>query len=84
MASETTFDHWKVVFVMPIQRKSSNFKWLEAALNLVKIKNPFRSVQTNPQVDAWWVPLFYFFEKVFFWDTLINIVGISFFKKRGH
>ena len=25
---------------------SSNFKWLEAALNLVEIKNPFGSVQT--------------------------------------
>ena len=72
MASETTFDHWKVVFFMPIKRKSSNFKWLEAALNLVKIKNPFGSVQTNPQADAWWVPLFIFL-KVFFWDTLIFI-----------
>ena len=65
MASETTFDHWKVVFLMPIQRKSSNFKWLEAALNLVKIKNPFGSVQTNPQADAWWVPLFIFLKKCF-------------------
>ena len=78
MASETTFDHWKVVFLMPIQRKSSNFKWLEAALNLVKIKNPFGSVQTNPQADAWWVPLFIFFEKVFFWDTLVTIQSVPF------
>ena len=74
MASETTFDHWKVVFLMPIQRKSSNFKWLEAALNLVKIKNPFGSVQTNPQADAWWVPLLIFLKKCFFetayWTTL--------------
>ena len=30
---------------------------LEAALNLGKIKNPFGSVQTNPEADAWWVPL---------------------------
>jgi len=66
MASETTFDHWKVVFLMPIQRKSSNFKWLEAALNLVKIKNPFGSVQNNPQADAWWVSLFIFLKKCFF------------------
>ena len=51
--------------LMPIQRKSSNFKWLEAALNLVKIKNPFGSVQTNPQADAWWVPLFIFLKKCF-------------------
>ena len=36
----------------------SNFKWLGAALNLVKIKSPFGSVQTNPQADAWWVPPF--------------------------
>ena len=44
----------------------SNFKWLEAALNLVEIKNPFGSVQTNPQADAWWVPLFIFLKKCFF------------------
>ena len=49
----------------------SNFKWLEAALNLVEIKNPFGSVQTNPQADAWWVPLFIFLKKVFFWNTLM-------------
>ena len=44
----------------------SNFKWLGAALNLVEIKNPFESVQTNPKADAWWVPLFIFFEKSVF------------------
>ena len=44
----------------------SNFKWLEAALNLVEIKNPFGSVQTNPQADAWWVPLFILLKRVFF------------------
>ena len=49
----------------------SNFKWLEAALNLVEIKNPFGSVQTNPQANAWWVPLFISLKKVFFWNTLI-------------
>ena len=43
----------------------SNFKWLEAALNLGEIKNPFGSVQTNPQADAWWVPLFIFLKKCF-------------------
>ena len=48
--------------------------WLGAALNLVKIKNPFGSVQTNPQADAWWLvgSAFYFLEKVFFWDTLLH------------
>ena len=51
----------------------SNFKWLEAALNLVEIKNPLGYVQTNPQADAWWVPLFIFLEKsVFFLNTLLN------------
>ena len=48
------------------QGRISNFKWLEAALNLVEIKNPFGSVQTNPQADAWWVPLFIFLKKCFF------------------
>ena len=33
--------------------RTSNFKWLKAALNLIEIKNPFGSVQTNPQADAW-------------------------------
>ena len=28
--------------------------------NLVKIKKPFGSLQTNPQTDAWWVHLFFF------------------------
>ena len=46
--------------------RSEKFKWLEAALNLVEIKNPFGSVQTNPQADAWWVPLFIFLKKCFF------------------
>ena len=53
----------------------SNFKWLEAALNLVEIKNPFGSVQTNLQADAWWVPLFILLKKCFFetpYCTLIN------------
>ena len=36
-------------------------KWLEVALNLVKIKNPFGFVQTNPQAEVWWVPLFFSF-----------------------
>ena len=30
------------------RRKVQTFKWLEVALNLVKIKNPYGSVQTNP------------------------------------
>ena len=37
-----------------------------AALNLVEIKNTFGSVLTNPQADAWWVPLFIFLKKCFF------------------
>ena len=44
----------------------TTFGWLGAALNLVKIKNPFGSIQTNPQADAWWVPLFIFLKKCFF------------------
>ena len=48
------------------QDRISNFKWLGAALNLVEIKNPFGSVQTDPQADAWWVPLFIFLKKSFF------------------
>ena len=39
---------------------------LEAALNLGKIKNPFGSVQTNPEADAWWVPLFIIMKKCIF------------------
>ena len=41
-------------------------------LNLVKIKDPFGFLQTNPQIDAWWVGLF-FDEKSVFWYTLIYI-----------
>ena len=52
----------------------SNFKWLEAALNLVEIKNPFGSVQTNPQADAWWVPLL-FLKEVFFFKHP-NVQGV--------
>ena len=32
---------------------------------MVEIKNPFGSVQTNPQANAWWVPLFIFLKKCF-------------------
>ena len=46
--------------------RTSNFKWLGAALNLVQIKNTFESVQTNPQAAAWWVQLFVFLKIVFF------------------
>ena len=42
-----------------------------AALNLVLIKNPFEPVETNPQADVWWVPLFIFLKKVFFWNSLV-------------
>ena len=42
---------------------ASAFKWLGAALNLVEIKNPFGSVQTNPQADAWWVQVFPNFQR---------------------
>ena len=52
--------------------KISNFKWLGAALNLVEIKNPFGSIQTNPQAYAWRVPLFIFLKKVFFLNTLMD------------
>ena len=52
----------------------SNFKWLEAALNLVEIKIPFGSVQTYPQVDSWWVPLFILFKKCFLESLSIEYV----------
>ena len=55
----------------------SNFKWLEAALNLVEIKNPFGSVHTNRQADAWWVPLFIFFEKKVFLELPIEASHFS-------
>ena len=42
------------------RRFLSNFKWPEDPLNLVEIKNPFGSFQTNPKADAWWVPPFFF------------------------
>ena len=29
----------------------------------VEIKNPFGSLQTNPQADAWWVGPLFVFEK---------------------
>ena len=41
------------------RRFLSNFKWPEDPLNLVEIKNPFGSFQTNPKADAWWVPPFF-------------------------
>ena len=44
----------------------SNFKWLEAPLNLDEIKNPFGFVQSNPEADACWVPLFIFLKRCFF------------------
>ena len=43
----------------------NNFKWPEDPLNMVQIKNPFGSLQTNPKTDAWWVPTFFFCKKVF-------------------
>ena len=42
-----------------------NFKWPEDPINLVKIKNHFGSLQTNPQADDWWVPPFFCWKKVF-------------------
>ena len=48
------------------RRFLSNFRWPEDPLNLVEIKNHFGSFQTNPKADAWWVPPFFFFEKVVF------------------
>ena len=47
------------------RRFLSNFKWPEDPLNLVEIKNPFGSFQTNPKADAWWVPPFFFLKKLF-------------------
>ena len=31
--------------------------------NFVEIKNPFGSLQTNPQAGAWWVKLYLFVKK---------------------
>ena len=62
------YDIFKIWTLRRCRRKQgriSNFKWLEAALNFVDIKNPFGSVQTNPKGDAWWVPLFIFSKKCF-------------------
>ena len=39
--------------------------------NFVEIKNPFGSLQTNPEADAWWVRIFFVFEKSVCWYTLI-------------
>ena len=47
------------------RRFLSNFKWPEDPLNLVEIKNPFGSFQTNPKAYAWWVPPFFFWKKLF-------------------
>ena len=52
------------------RRFLSNFKWPEDPLNLVEIKNPFGSFQTNPKADAWWVPPIFFLKKLFLWNTL--------------
>ena len=63
-----------VVITMPSSRRRrrcrflSNFKWPEDPLNMVQIKNPLGSLQTNPKADAWWVPPF-FFEKSCFCET---------------
>ena len=37
---------------------------VEDPLKFVEIKNPFGSLQTNPQADAWWVGLLFVFEKI--------------------
>ena len=55
------------------RRFLSNFKWPEDPLNLVKIKNRFGSIQTNPQANAWWVGHIFFLKKLYFWYTLVNI-----------
>ena len=38
--------------------KWSKQKWIKDPLNIVKIKNPSGSFQTNPQPDTWWVAFF--------------------------
>ena len=45
------------------------------------MKNPFGSLQTNPQADAGWVALIFLLEKVFFWNTLVVIAGDNFEKE---
>ena len=40
-------------------------------LNVIEIKNPFGSLQTNPQADAWWVVLISSLKKMFSWYTLL-------------
>ena len=47
------------------------FDSLVHALKLVKIKNPIRILQTNPQIPQEWVGPFYFIKNMFCWDTLI-------------
>ena len=40
-------------------------------LKLVKIKNPFGILQTNPQIPREWVGNFDFQKNMFGWDTLM-------------
>ena len=65
--------YYNVIVVITMHRHAAadvvnfcqTFKWPEDPLNLVKIKNPFGCLQTNPLENAWWVGLFYFAKKTF-------------------
>ena len=46
-------------------------------LKLFKIKNPFRIVQTNPQIPQKWVAPFYFLRDMFCWDRDTLIVTLT-------
>ena len=46
-------------------------------LKLFKIKNPFRIVQTNPQIPEEWVAPFYFLRDMFCWDRDTLIVTLT-------
>ena len=51
---------------------SQIFDSLVHPLKLVKIKNPFRILLTDPQLPQIWV-VFYFEQNMFCWDTLVCV-----------
>ena len=50
----------------------SNFKWLEAALNLVEIKNPLDLFKLTPRLMRGGFRFLFFFEKKCFWNFLMK------------
>ena len=50
------------------------FDSLVHPLKVVKIKNPFGILQTNPQIPREWVGNFDYQKNMFGWDTLMTIL----------